>query len=149
VGKTTLSNALTGGSAAVQGIREDDAKGRHTTTARYLVAMAEGGWLIDTPGVRELQLTDVADGIGMLFDDLTELAQGCRFNDCTHDVEPGCAVQAAIASGDLDAGRLARWQKLVREDRFNSESIHQAHQRNRAFGKMHRKVVDKRKPSIR
>jgi len=58
-------------------------------------------------------------------------------------------VQAAIAAGDLDAGRLARWQKLVREDRFNSESIHQAHQRNRAFGKMHRKVVDKRKPSIR
>jgi ribosome biogenesis GTPase len=149
VGKTTLSNALTGGSAAVQDIREDDAKGRHTTTARYLVAMAEGGWLIDTPGVRELQLTDVADGIGMLFDDLTELATGCRFNDCTHDVEPGCAVQAAIAAGDLDAGRLARWQKLVREDRINSESIHQAHQRNRAFGKMHRKVVDKRKPSIR
>jgi ribosome biogenesis GTPase / thiamine phosphate phosphatase len=146
VGKTTLSNALTGGFAAVQDIRADDAKGRHTTTARSLVAMAMGGWLIDTPGVRELQLTDVADGIEMLFDDLTELALTCRFTDCRHEVEPGCAVQAAIAAGDLDAGRLTRWQKLVREDRFNSESIHQAHQRARSFGKMHRKIGDKRKP---
>ena len=102
VGKTTLSNALTGGSAAVQDIREDDAKGRHTTTARYLVAMADGGWLIDTPGVRELQLTDVADGIDTLFADLTDYASACRFTDCKHEREPGCAVQAAIASGDLD-----------------------------------------------
>ncbi len=144
VGKTTLSNALTGGAQAVQDIREDDAKGRHTTTARYLVAMAEGGWLIDTPGVRELQLTDVADGIDAFFDDLTALALTCRFTDCKHEVEPGCAVQAAIAAGDLDPARLHRWQKLLREDRFNSESIHQAHQRNRAFGKMHRKIGDKR-----
>lgn len=149
VGKTTLSNALTGGNAAVQDIREDDAKGRHTTTSRSLVAMAMGGWLIDTPGVRELQLTDVADGIETLFDDLTELGQSCRFANCKHEVEPGCAVQAAIVAGTLDAGRLARWQKLVREDRFNSESIQQAHQRNRAFGKLHRKVVDKRKPAGR
>ena len=136
VGKTTLSNALTGGSAAVQDIREDDAKGRHTTTARYLVAMAEGGWLIDTPGVRELQLTDVADGIDTLFADLTDYAAACRFTDCKHEREPGCAVQAAIASGDLDPARLERWQKLLREDRFNTQSIHEAHQRNRSFGKM-------------
>lgn len=149
VGKTTLSNALTGGNAAVQGIREDDAKGRHTTTARSLVAMAEGGWLIDTPGVRELQLTDVADGIDTLFDDLTELALACRFSDCKHEVEPGCAVQAAIAAGVLDEGRLIRWQKLKREDRFNSESIHQAHQRARTFGKAARKTIDKRKPGGR
>ena len=145
VGKTTLSNALTGGDAAVQGIREGDAKGRHTTTARYLVAMADGGWLIDTPGVRELQLTDVADGIDALFDDLTELALTCRFTDCKHEVEPGCAVQAAMRVGNLDPARLMRWQKLVREDRFNSESIQQAHRRNHAFGRMHRKIVDKRK----
>ena len=145
VGKTTLSNALTGGSAAVQDIREDDAKGRHTTTARYLVAMATGGWLIDTPGVRELQLTDVADGIDSLFDDLTALSLTCRFTDCAHEHEPDCAVQAAIAAGTMEPDRLARWQKLKREDRHNSESIQQAHQRNRAFGKMHRKIVDKRK----
>jgi ribosome biogenesis GTPase / thiamine phosphate phosphatase len=144
VGKTTLSNALTGGNAAVQDIRADDAKGRHTTTARSLVAMAEGGWLIDTPGVRELQLTDVSDGIDALFDDLTALALTCRFTNCAHEVEPGCAVQAAIAAGNLEPDRLIRWQKLLREDRFNSESIHQAHQRARTFGKMHRKIPDKR-----
>ena len=144
VGKTTLSNALTGGNAAVQDIREGDAKGRHTTTARSLVAMAEGGWLIDTPGVRELQLTDVSDGIDALFDDLTALALTCRFTNCAHEVEPGCAVQAAIAAGDLEPDRLSRWQKLLREDRLNSESIHQAHQRARNFGKMHRKIPDKR-----
>jgi ribosome biogenesis GTPase len=149
VGKTTLSNALTGGAATVQDIREDDAKGRHTTTARYLVAMAEGGWLIDTPGVRELQLTDVADGIDTLFDDLIELGKSCRFSDCKHEVEPGCAVQAAIAAGDLDEGRLHRWQKLIREDRFNTQTIHEAHQRARSFGKMHRKIGDKRNPGGR
>lgn len=145
VGKTTLANALTGGSQAVQGIREDDAKGRHTTTARYLVAMSGGGWLIDTPGVRELQLTDVADGIDALFNDLTALAAACRFSDCKHESEPGCAVRAAMEAGDLDPARLARWQKLLREERHNSETLHQAHARNRAFGKMHRKIPDKRK----
>ena len=145
VGKTTLSNGLTGGDAAVQDIREDDAKGRHTTTGRYLVAMTDGGWLIDTPGVRELQLTDVAEGIDRMFDDLAETALNCRFTDCRHDSEPGCAVQAAIVAGDLDPERLRRWQKLLREDRFNSQTIHQAHQRNRSFGRMVRKVQDKRK----
>ena len=149
VGKTTLSNALTGGHAAVQDIRDDDAKGRHTTTARYLVAMAEGGWLIDTPGVRELQLTDVSDGIDALFDDLTALALTCRFTNCQHEGEPGCAIQTAIAAGDIDEARLTRWQKLLREDRFNSESIHAAQQRNRSFGKMHRKIQDKRNPNRR
>ncbi len=145
-GKTTLSNALTGGHAAVQDIREDDSKGRHTTTARSLVAMAEGGWLIDTPGVRELQLTDVSGGIDSLFDDLSELALACRFSDCKHAVEPGCAVQAAIAAGDLDAGRLARWQKLKREDRSNSETIQAAHLRARTFGKATRNAGNKRNP---
>ncbi len=149
VGKTTLANALTGGNAAVQDIRADDAKGRHTTTARSLVAMATGGWLIDTPGVRELQLTDMADGIDQMFDDLTALVLTCRFTDCQHRGEPDCAVQAAIAAGSLDPDRLNRWQKLKREDRFNSETLHQAHQRARSFGKMHRKIADKRNPERR
>lgn len=149
VGKTTLANALTGGDAAVQDIRANDAKGRHTTTARYLVAMTQGGWLIDTPGVRELQLTDVSDGIDVLFDDLTELAGTCRFTNCTHEREPGCAIQTAITAGDLDESRLIRWQKLLREDRHNSESIHAAHQRNRSFGKLHRKAGAKRNPEKR
>jgi ribosome biogenesis GTPase len=149
VGKTTLSNALTGGSAAVQDIRDDDAKGRHTTTARSLTAMADGGWLIDTPGVRELQLTDVSDGIDALFDDLTSLALTCRFTNCRHEGEPGCAIQTAIAAGQIDQTRLDRWHKLLREDRFNSESLHAAHQRARTFGKMHRKIQDKRNPKGR
>ncbi|MDP1576557.1 MAG: ribosome small subunit-dependent GTPase A, partial [Cypionkella sp.] len=89
VGKSTLANSLTGGALEVGPVREDDAKGRHTTTSRYLLALPAGGWLIDTPGVRELQLTDVADGIDMLFSDLIELAAGCRFRDCKHSVEPG------------------------------------------------------------
>lgn len=145
VGKSTLANALTGGAQDTGGIREDDAKGRHTTTARHLLAMANGGWLIDTPGVRELQLTDVGDGIDALFDDLTSLAAACRFSDCRHQSEPGCAIQAALADGTIDETRLHRWEKLKREDRFNTQTIHQAHQRARNFGKMHRKIGDKRK----
>jgi ribosome biogenesis GTPase len=123
VGKTTIANALTGGAAAVQDIRDDDAKGRHTTTGRYLVAMSGGGWLIDTPGMREVQLTDAYDGIGLFFDDLTQLSLTCKFRNCRHQGEPGCAVQAAIASGELDPARLARWQKLLAEDDTNTATM--------------------------
>ncbi len=145
VGKTTIANALTGGQAAVQDTRDGDAKGRHTTTGRYLVAMAAGGWLIDTPGMREVQLTDAGDGIDIMFDDFTALALRCRFSDCHHDREPGCAVQAAIVAGEVTLDRLLRWQKLLREDRFNSETIQDAHARARNFGRLHRKTPDKRK----
>lgn len=123
VGKTTIANALTGGAAAVQDIRDDDAKGRHTTTGRYLVAMTGGGWLIDTPGMREVQLTDAYDGIGLFFDDLTQLSLTCKFRNCRHEGEPGCAVQAAIASGELDRARLVRWQKLLTEDDTNTATM--------------------------
>ncbi len=149
VGKSTLANALTGGNQDTGDIREDDAKGRHTTTARHLLAMANGGWLIDTPGVRELQLTDVGDGIDALFEDLSRLAANCRFSDCRHADEPGCAIRAAIAAGEIDEARLQRWEKLKREDRSNTQSIHQAQQRNRAFGKMPRKTGGKRNPGRR
>lgn len=123
VGKTTIANVLTGGQAPVQDIRDDDAKGRHTTTGRYLVAMEGGGWLIDTPGMREVQLTDAFDGIGLFFDDLTELALTCKFRNCKHVSEPGCAIQAAIASGEVDKARLDRWQKLLAEDQTNSDTM--------------------------
>ncbi|MBZ4021921.1 ribosome small subunit-dependent GTPase A [Rhodobacter sp. TJ_12] len=141
VGKTTLANALTGGTAATGEIREDDAKGRHTTTERQLRAMAAGGWLIDTPGMRALRLSDAAEGIATTFDEIETLAQSCRFGDCSHDPEPGCAVQAAIAAGTLDPARLERWHKLQREDRHNSETLAEAHARDRAFGKMVRTVM--------
>ncbi|SOC08050.1 ribosome small subunit-dependent GTPase A [Rhodobacter maris] len=138
VGKTTLANALTGGAAATAGIRENDAKGRHTTTARHLLAMPAGGWLIDTPGMRELRLSDAGEGVAATFDDITALAATCRFADCRHAHEPGCAVQAAIAEGQLAPERLTRWQKLDREDRYNSETLAEAHARDRAFGRMTR-----------
>ncbi|WP_136441265.1 ribosome small subunit-dependent GTPase A [Pacificoceanicola onchidii] len=136
VGKTTLRNRLTGESAATQGIREDDAKGRHTTTYRSLVQTQTGGWLIDTPGMRELQLADMAEGIQEVFDDLLELSAQCKFRNCDHVSEPGCAVQAAIADGTLDPARLERWRKLQAEDARNTESIARQRARGKAFAKM-------------
>lgn len=138
VGKTTLANALTGDVQATAPIRADDAKGRHTTTGRYLRPLAAGGWLIDTPGMRALRLSGAEAGIAATFDDLDALAGDCRFHDCAHQTEPGCAVQAAIAAGVVDPARLARWQKLQREDRINSETLAEAHARDRAFGRLTR-----------
>ena len=124
VGKSTLLNTLAGkppGEAQPTGsIREDDAKGRHTTTSRSLHAIAGGGWVIDTPGMRTLYVSDVAAGLDTLFAEITELAPLCRFRDCTHAHEPGCAVLAAIASEALDPARLGRWRKLLEENRANT-----------------------------
>jgi len=145
VGKTTLANGLTGQHAATGAIREDDAKGRHVTTSRTLIGMQNGGWIIDTPGMRALRLLEAQDGIERLFDDITQLTETCRFSDCQHDTEPGCAVTGAIADGTLDPARLARWDKLRREDRRNSETVAQSHTRDRAFGKMVRKAVKDKK----
>jgi len=135
VGKTTIQNSLTGITDATQGVRLDDAKGRHTTTSRALRPTLAGGWLIDTPGMRELRLTDAAEGIEQVFSDLTELASQCRFRDCRHETEPGCAILGAIGEGKLDPARLARWQKLLREDHYNTETVHEAHARARQFSK--------------
>ena len=143
VGKSTLVNALMG--ELVQdtgGIREDDSKGRHTTSGRSLHLLPSGAWLIDTPGMRELQVVDVADGIDAVFDDITALISQCRFSDCAHVKEPGCAVRAAIECGELDPARLERFHKLQREERHNSEAAHQAHARYKAFGRMTRKIGD-------
>lgn len=144
-GKTTLSNGLTGRHDGTQDIRADDSKGRHTTTARALWRTAAGGWLIDTPGMRELQLTDAAEGIDSVFADLSELAARCRFSDCGHDSEPGCAIRAEIDAGRLDPARLARWRKLQREDARNSETIAEARARSKGFGKMVRSVMEEKR----
>ena len=143
VGKTTLRNALTGESEATQGIREDDAKGRHTTTYRALRPTVHGGWLIDTPGMRELQLSGTGDGLDTLFDDIQSLAAECRFSDCAHDSEPGCAVKAALADGRLEQARFDRWEKLRREDQYNSESIAAARARQKAFGRVVKEAMAK------
>ncbi|PWJ15056.1 ribosome small subunit-dependent GTPase A [Jannaschia seohaensis] len=136
VGKSTLLNALAGVETAATGaIREDDARGRHTTTRRELHVVPGGFCVIDTPGMRELQLTDAAGGIGEVFADIAELAGGCRFSDCAHLSEPGCAVRAAVAAGDLDPDRLERWRKLAAEDAHNTADIAERRRRDKAFGK--------------
>jgi len=141
VGKSTLVNGLIGAERmAVGGIREDDAKGRHTTSHRELIRLPQGGWVLDTPGMRELQLTEARQGLEAVFGDIDALAQNCRFRDCAHEAEPGCAVQAAIASGVLDADRMQRWRKLLAEDRFNSQSLAERRSGDRAFGKMIKRV---------
>ncbi|WP_282170455.1 ribosome small subunit-dependent GTPase A [Ruegeria atlantica] len=145
VGKTTLVNAMTGLDEATSGIREDDARGRHTTTARALHPMQNGGWLVDTPGMRALRLLDAQDGVDEVFSDILELAQTCRFSDCQHQAEPGCAVQDAISTGSLDTERLERWRKLRREDERNSETVAQYRARDKAFGKMVRSVMQDKK----
>ena len=143
VGKSTLVNTLAGQSLqGTQDIRADDEKGRHTTTGRSLHRLTNGAWLMDTPGMRELQLVDSADGVDQVFEDVAALAAACRFSDCRHTSEPGCAVREAIESGVLDAGRLKRYQKLQREERWNSESIADSRARSKAFGKMARRVFE-------
>lgn len=141
VGKSTIINTLTGSHQETHGVREDDQRGRHTTTGRSMHQLADGGWLIDTPGMRELQLVDVADAIEDVFSDVAELAESCRFADCKHVTEPGCAVLAAIESGELDADRLRRYRKLLSEDRRNTESLAERRARNRALGKFYKSVI--------
>jgi ribosome biogenesis GTPase / thiamine phosphate phosphatase len=116
VGKSSLINRLVGREVQhVNDIREDDARGRHTTTRRELVLLPGGGVLIDTPGMRELGLIEDDGGIDTVFADIAEIAQTCRFNDCQHESEPGCAVQAALYSGVLSTERLQSYRKLQRE----------------------------------
>ena len=117
VGKSTLVNTLRGSdSIATQAIRASDDTGRHTTTVREMHRLDHGGWLLDTPGMRELQLSDAGDGIAEIFDDFILAAQDCRFSNCAHGGEPGCAVQAAIAEGRLTSERFNRWRQLAAED---------------------------------
>lgn len=116
VGKSTLVNTLAGRDLAkVQEIREDDDKGRHTTTSRELIVLPRGGMVIDTPGIRELQLWHAESGLSGSFPDIETLASRCRFNDCSHETEPGCAVSSALDAGTLSTDRLAAYRKLQRE----------------------------------
>src|SRR5205085_3446740 len=115
VGKSTLVNRLAGQELlATQEVRADG-RGRHTTTQRELVLLPGGGLVLDTPGLRELQLWDASDGLETTFEDVTALALRCRFTDCEHEGEPGCAVRAAIESGALTTERLESFRKLQRE----------------------------------
>jgi ribosome biogenesis GTPase / thiamine phosphate phosphatase len=118
-GKSTLINALLGEDRlAVGAVRDDDHRGRHTTTSRLLVPLPSGGSLIDMPGLRSLGTDASDDAVTAAFPEIDELAGSCRFADCAHEVEPGCAVTAAAASGDLDPARLASYRKLMKETAF-------------------------------
>lgn len=115
-GKSTLTNLLSGGTAGLAtGEVRDDGKGRHTTVSRELVRLANGALLIDTPGLRAIGLADSMEAIGDAFSDVQQVAAGCRFNDCAHETEPGCAVTSAIESGELTYERLDSYRRLLRE----------------------------------
>jgi ribosome biogenesis GTPase / thiamine phosphate phosphatase len=145
VGKSTLVGTLTGVALATQAVREDDAKGRHTTTRRQVHRLPAGGLLLDTPGMRELQLVDVAAGLADVFADIDAAVARCRFSDCRHEAEPGCAVLEGLSTGELDADRLRRWRKLVRENARNSESLADRHARDRRFGRFAKQVMKEKK----
>lgn len=146
VGKSTLVNTLAGEAIQeTQGIRASDAHGRHTTSGRSLHRLDTGGWLLDTPGMRELQLLDAEAGVEDLFTDVFELATECRFSDCGHETEPGCAVRAAVEAGTLDPERLKRFRKLVAEEAYNSLSLADRRARDKGFGKMIKAVVKEKK----
>jgi ribosome biogenesis GTPase / thiamine phosphate phosphatase len=119
VGKSSLINAVLRTEQLDTGaIREGDDRGRHTSATRQLILVPGGGVLIDTPGMRELQLWDAAEGIAQVFGEIEELAERCKFRDCKHGSEPSCAVRAAVESGTLEAGRLESFHKLGREEKF-------------------------------
>ncbi|MFI0399386.1 MAG: ribosome small subunit-dependent GTPase A [Thiolinea sp.] len=137
VGKSTLVNTLLGKAAqTTQSISAEQDKGRHTTTARSLHAMSMGALLLDTPGMRELQLSACETGVETTFSEISELAQHCRFVDCQHENEPGCTVQRAIQAGELEARRLTSYRKLLREQAHNAATIAEKHAINQRFGRM-------------
>lgn len=146
VGKSTLINTLLGKETQrTNTIREDDDKGRHTTTGRSLHLIPGGGLLLDTPGMRELQLAGCEQGIEETFSEIVDLAAQCKFSDCSHQGEPGCAVRAAIESGRLDERRLINYLKLMREQAFNSATLAEKRARDRELGRYYRSVLESKK----
>jgi ribosome biogenesis GTPase len=142
VGKSTLINTLLGKERqSTGGIREDDDKGRHTTTRRSLISLDAGGLILDTPGMREIQMADCKEGIATTFADIEAYARQCKFSDCQHQTEPGCAVQKAVDSGELDQRRLNNYLKLLREEALNSASLSERRSKDKALGKFYKHTL--------
>ena len=152
VGKSTLVNSLCGFELVKTGdIHTDSGQGRHTTTRRQLHFLKPNNQdscaILDTPGLRELQLVDAAQGLGEVFKDLVDLAKQCKFNDCTHSGEPGCAIDSAVESGAIDADRVARWEKLVREDALKTKDVEEGRiERERKKNRKKKSSVAAKKP---
>ncbi|MEE4163827.1 MAG: ribosome small subunit-dependent GTPase A [Woeseiaceae bacterium] len=146
VGKSTLLNTLAETRlAATSEIREADKKGRHTTTHRALYRLPGGGLLVDVPGIRELGIAEVEAALSSVFDDIEAIASTCRFSDCRHESEPGCAVRHAVESGALDERRVRNYRKLLRENELNTASLAERRARDRATGKYYRQVMASKK----
>lgn len=140
-GKSALTNTLLGSDQQLTGtIRENDAKGRHTTARRSLLTMPDGAMTLDTPGMRELQLADCEEGVATTFSDVEGLARNCRFGDCQHENEPGCAVRKAIDSGDLDERRYLNYCKLSREQALNAVSLAERRANDRQLSRYYKRV---------
>jgi ribosome biogenesis GTPase len=147
VGKSSIVNQLVGFDLmATREVRESDSRGRHMSTARQLVLLPGHGVLIDTPGMRELQLWETGDAIAGTFADIDALAEHCRFRDCQHRTEPGCAVRAAVESGELASVRLESFHKLAAEQAYQARQQDQRAQldmkrRDRIGAKAVRKII--------
>jgi len=142
VGKTTLLNCLTGeGSFSTQEVRKKDSKGRHTTTRRQLIILPDGAILVDNPGMREFANIGVSDGIDRTFEDISQMANLCRFRDCTHTTEKGCAILEAVESGEISKERYENFIKIRREAVFHEMSYLEKRRRDKQFGKMCREVM--------
>ena len=136
VGKTTLINRLACDPCSPTGEVSHTGEGRHTTTRRQLIVLENGGLLIDMPGMRELGMLGVGKSIDESFIDIQAHSTQCRFADCTHTTEPGCAVQSAVEREELDAAHFRNYLKLKRETEFNEMSYHEKRRKDRAFGKL-------------
>ncbi len=147
VGKSTVVNNLAGSTVQATGATRRHAKGRHTTTSRSLIRLPGGACIIDVPGMREVGLA-TEGGVGRQFHSITELASGCRFSDCTHQSEPGCAVRRAVERGELDADAWEHYLKLLAEERHNVAE-HERRRRERVFGKVVREALAMKKQDHR
>jgi ribosome biogenesis GTPase len=150
VGKTSLLNHLLGREAfETNPIREKDGRGRHTTARRQLTVLDGGALMVDTPGMRELGLMGVGANIDESFSDIHELSKECRFSDCTHSVEAGCAILAAVRTGTLSETRYRSYKKLIKESEFLEMSYVERRKKDRQFGRMIKttmRELKKRKP---